>query len=137
MRATYRISEPQVVHDSVDGEILAIDFTSGSYYSLRGSAAAIWDAVAEASDLEEIVARVAEQYHDDDLAGGVQRLLDLLVGEGLLDREGRVDGPIPVTGAGGEPLGVPGVEKYTDMEEIILLDPVHDVSEAGWPAAAT
>jgi hypothetical protein len=28
------------------------------------------------------------------------------------------------------------LERYTDLADLILLDPVHDVSEAGWPHAA-
>ena len=30
----------------------------------------------------------------------------------------------------------PGVDKYTDMQELILLDPVHEVDAIGWPAPA-
>ena len=26
--------------------------------------------------------------------------------------------------------------KYTDMQELLLLDPVHEVDEAGWPNRA-
>jgi hypothetical protein len=25
------------------------------------------------------------------------------------------------------------LHKYTDMEELLLLDPIHDVDETGWP----
>ena len=28
----------------------------------------------------------------------------------------------------------PVLQKYTDMEDLLLLDPIHDVDEAGWPA---
>ena len=35
------------------------------------------------------------------------------------------------------PFTAPVVEKYTDMAELILLDPVHDVSALGWPDAKT
>ena len=31
-------------------------------------------------------------------------------------------------------FSTPLVEKYTDMAELILLDPVHDVSALGWPS---
>ena len=27
----------------------------------------------------------------------------------------------------------PQLMKYTDMQELILLDPIHDVDEKGWP----
>jgi hypothetical protein len=29
----------------------------------------------------------------------------------------------------------PILEKYTDMEELIALDPIHEVDEMGWPNA--
>jgi hypothetical protein len=25
------------------------------------------------------------------------------------------------------------LERYTDMQELLLLDPIHDVDESGWP----
>ena len=25
------------------------------------------------------------------------------------------------------------MEKYDDMQELLLLDPIHEVDEAGWP----
>ena len=27
----------------------------------------------------------------------------------------------------------PRLEKYTDMQDLVLLDPVHEVDEQGWP----
>jgi hypothetical protein len=35
-----------------------------------------------------------------------------------------------------EPFVAPRLERYTDMQEIILLDPVHKVDSQGWPHAA-
>ncbi len=28
---------------------------------------------------------------------------------------------------------LPIIEKYTDLEELLLLDPIHEVDESGWP----
>jgi hypothetical protein len=25
------------------------------------------------------------------------------------------------------------LERYTDMQELLLLDPIHDVDQTGWP----
>jgi hypothetical protein len=33
----------------------------------------------------------------------------------------------------GESYLQPSFEKYSDMQEMLLLDPIHEVSEAGWP----
>jgi hypothetical protein len=27
----------------------------------------------------------------------------------------------------------PVLERYTDMQELLFLDPIHDVDESGWP----
>ncbi len=29
----------------------------------------------------------------------------------------------------------PKLEKFTDMQDLVLLDPVHEVDDVGWPAA--
>ena len=134
----YRIRAPQVVHETVDGEVVAVDFDTGSYYSLRGAAEVVWGAVTEPASLSQVIAVVARRFHADDLAGDTGAFLDQLVAEGLLERR---EGPhangssaeVPDTAHPTEPLGALGFEKFTDMEDIILLDPVHDVSSEGWP----
>ena len=30
----------------------------------------------------------------------------------------------------------PVIEKFSDMQEMLLLDPIHEVSEMGWPNEA-
>lgn len=30
---------------------------------------------------------------------------------------------------------VPVLHKYTDMEDLLLLDPIHEVDDEGWPVA--
>lgn len=120
--AEYRIRTPQVVHETVDGEVVAIDFDTGSYYSLRGSAEVVWSALGNEAHPAEAVAAVA-----DGEPAEVAAFLDQLVEEGLVERTGPP--------ADANDAGLLAFEKFSDMEELILLDPVHDVSEAGWPNA--
>lgn len=120
--AEYRIRTPQVVHETVDDEVVAIDFDTGRYYSLRGPAAAVWTALGDDS-------RAADDVATNPYGGpaAVAAFLDQLVDEGLIERTGpssEATDPGPLV-----------FERYSDMEELILLDPVHDVSEAGWPNA--
>ncbi len=129
MGAAYRIREPFVAHEDVDDEVVAIDFSTGSYFSLRGPAEAAWSALdgTEARDVGHVTSAMAERHPDEADPDRVQALLDQLTVDGLLERTGD-------PGAAGEvDLGALAYERFTDMEELILLDPVHDVSEAGWP----
>ena len=36
-------------------------------------------------------------------------------------------------GASARPYEPPQLEKYTDMQDLVLLDPVHEVDATGWP----
>lgn len=121
--AEYRIRTPQVVHETVDDEVVAIDFDTGRYYSLRGPAAEVWTALGDDS-------RPAADVATNPTGGpaAVAAFLDQLVEEGLIERTGP-----PSEASDPGPLVF---ERYSDMEELILLDPVHDVSEAGWPHAS-
>ena len=46
------------------------------------------------------------------------------------------DAAADVGGVERVPYVPPVLEKFTDMQDLILLDPVHEVSERGWPHAA-
>ena len=117
---SYRIRAPQIVHESVDGEVVAIDFGTGSYFSLRGPAEVVWSALAD--DESRTVDAVAGDGDPESVAAFLDQLTDL----GLLERTGDPAG-------NGHGTGDLAVEHFTDMEDLILLDPVHDVSDAGWP----
>ena len=45
MTARYRINSPPVIHQTLDGEVIVVNLDTGTYYSLVGTGAAIWDAV--------------------------------------------------------------------------------------------
>ena len=40
----HRINSPQVVNETIQGEAIVIHLGTGTYYSLQGTGAAIWDA---------------------------------------------------------------------------------------------
>ncbi len=128
---------PDVLADTIDGEVVAIHLRTGHYHSLRGTAADIWDAVAGGASTAEVGQELARRHGVDagaaaDVAGAFLTRLaaaELVTGPAL-DAAAIVDPPT-VDG-----LAVPELESFTDLEEMMLLDPVHDVDERGWPHAA-
>jgi hypothetical protein len=70
-----------------------------------------------------------------DVEAGVSGFVGELLAEGLVV-EGEGEGSV-VTLSGGAVDGpfAPRLEKYTDMQDLVLIDPVHQVDAAGWPAA--
>ena len=69
------------------------------------------------------------------------RLLDELAAEGLIEPDGAsgdadVAAAAPPTTNGRLPFQAPVLEKHSDMQDLILLDPVHEVGPRGWPHTA-
>jgi len=137
----FRIDAENVVHETVDGEVIAIDLTNGSYYSLSGSGPAIWGLLAVGGDEEEIAAALAVRFDGDParIRSEVAALLEELVESSLVVA---VDGAAATSQPevdcnGAKPaFEPPKLERYTDMKDYFLLDPIHEVDTAGWPRPA-
>ena len=71
----------------------------------------------------------------DLIADPAGALVDELVREGILVSADE-PGPAvlaPQNGTAARRYEAPALAKFTDMQELLLLDPVHEVDEAGWP----
>ncbi|MBA2708719.1 MAG: PqqD family protein [Gemmatimonadaceae bacterium] len=135
---------PQVLHESIDDEVIIIDLSTGSYYSLRGSAAEIWRLLARfsgATSAELVDALGTGDDGDQDIETVVSRFVGELCEEKLVSRVAAADGlrtaPLLPEGNGRSSFEPPIIEKYTDMQDLVLLDPVHDVDQTGWPRVPT
>jgi hypothetical protein len=109
----------------------------GTYYSLDGAGADIWASLASGRGRAETLALLERRYDADPtfLAEAVDHLLERLAEEGLL--EPAVDGaPAPPAAEPAEerlPFEGPELEKYTDMQDFLLVDPIHETDATGWP----
>lgn len=136
----YQVNAPRILAEEISGEVLAIDNHTGAYVSITGSGVAIWNLVVDGYNAEEIAATLATRHATDvDAARGtVSAFVDRLVENALIVGDDRPAPPTlavstPPTSTGPEPLGEPKLDRYTDMEDMLLFDPIHDVDEQGWP----
>ena len=134
---------PHIIHETIDGEVIVIDLATGSYYSLRGSAADAWQLISRFAGLtpSKLVGSLASHFGKprEDIDPDVSHFLRRMLEESLLTTVDEHDDP-RIEPAGLEhddnPARVyepPTFEKYTDMQDLVLLDPVHEVDEKGWP----
>jgi hypothetical protein len=131
----YVVNAPRVIHQSDSGEVVAIDLGSGAYFSLRGPAAVIWDALGAGLTSTEVVDHIRSTHETDeaDVAADVDALVDDLVARELIVPGEPASAALSAPGET-LPYETPVVEAFTDMADVILLDPVHDVdATAGWP----
>ena len=139
---TYRVNSPQVISETVGGETIIVNLASGHYFSLQGSAVDVWQGIERGESAETIVLKLEQRYEapDGEISAAVQKLLDDFVAAELLVAEanGAAGAPVALTQEAAEraPFVAPSFSTFTDMEDIILLDPVHEVDTRGWPHAS-
>jgi len=140
MGLRYRTNEPRFVDETIDGEALVMDMVRGNYYSCAGASAVAWNALKAGLDVDEVVAHLVDAFavSPEQAAADLEPFVRALVAEEMLV-EGAAGAPsAPPAVVGGPSGGYDGLrfERFTDLADLILLDPVHDVSEAGWPHPA-
>jgi|RhiMetdeSRZDD1v2_1073273.scaffolds.fasta_scaffold05486_6 coenzyme PQQ synthesis protein D (PqqD) len=138
------VSSPQVIHETIDGEVIVINLGTGSYYSLRDSAAEIWGLIQRPGGVQAtaLVDALAARFDapPDQLEAVVRPFLATLAEEELVAPTTGAGEPVAATArwaSGGDERKLvfvpPSLEKFTDMQDLVLLDPVHEVDETGWP----
>lgn len=140
MERSWRANAPDVISETIDGETIILHLGNGFYYSAGGSGALAWSLLSQAVPVQETAALVALHYETDgeDVAAAMADFVEQLSAEGLVVPADEVAAPdlaVPLTRKAWEP---PSLSKFTDMEDLLLLDPVHEVNPTqGWPYAAS
>jgi len=132
----YRVDEPRILAEEISGEVLAIDNRTGAYVSITGSGVAIWNLVMAGHSPIEVADALAARHETDvdAVQGAVVAFVDRLVENELIVVTERAapPNPTPPTDDALGPFRDPQLDRYTDMEDMLLFDPIHDVGEEGW-----
>jgi hypothetical protein len=134
----FRVNSPGVTHEVVDDEAVIINLETGNYYSLELVGAEIWTMLAAHLSIRAIIDHLARRYAGDraHMELAVHGLVGELHREQLITAADSETAPEPVSQSPGEglrPFRVPVLQKFTDMQALLLLDPIHEVDERGWP----
>lgn len=144
--SSFVVDIDRVAHETIDDETILIDLVSGTYYSLEGSASEIWELLSSGRSLASAEGVLNRRYPSD--AAHVRRELHRLVQE-LVDEQLLLLAPVgdglvagdelpPAGEPPARPFDPPVVQRYTDMEYFLRLDPIHETNEAlGWPEPAS
>ena len=139
METSLRVNAPSVVAEIIDGEAVIMDLASGHYFSTQHIGCDIWRGVELGASRSAIIRSVASAYGVDieTASGAVASFIEELLKHKLVvESDGTASDAAErvtwLTGTG-RPFAPPVLNAYTDMEELLLLDPIHDVDQAGWP----
>lgn len=151
------VNAPTVISEVIDGEAVIMNMATGRYFSCQGVGGEIWSMIEDGTTKESIRHRLQDRYAvespflDQSLDGFLANLRehDLIreagpaggnggspgtEDEGQERGEGAMaDGNSTAPGTGPATFRPPELNVYSDMEDLLLLDPIHDVDETGWP----
>lgn len=136
----YQINTAFVVYELFDDdEAAVINLKSGAYYSLDAIGAELWTLFESGATTGEVVEEALRRY-DGSLAAIIdavntfvaaleaEELISLVPISDPVSMARRDELPVPKV-----PFRAPVIERFTDMQELLLLDPIHEVGDAGWP----
>lgn len=135
--ARFQVNKPSIVNDVIDGEVVMINLDTGSYYSADAAGATIWEALAVGTSFTGIVDFVQSRFEGrrEEIEAAVRRFLDRLLDEKLVvPAAASPSNPaLPSATVTKKPFSEPKLDRYDDMKDLLLADPIHDVGESGWP----
>jgi coenzyme PQQ synthesis protein D (PqqD) len=155
MHRRFVIDHAAVASDIIDGEAIILHHTSGDYFSADGTGALIWKWICEAKSREEILGALEGSFPG--ASGEIAVALDAFLADLLkheLMAEVKPDGEMTngTTSPGkanslvadsaltlhlakiAGRFSPPVLHVYSDMRDVLLVDPIHEVEEAaGWP----
>ena len=125
----------KIVADVFADETVLINVEKGLYFSMQGSATQIWQAFDMPQEVPAAVAALASGLSPaqrEEVAATVAKMIEH---ELLIEAEAPPagDGTALLSLAAGAYV-VPVLSVFSDLAELIAIDPVHEVDEgAGWP----
>lgn len=135
----YKVAGPHVIHETLDGEVVIINLETGKYYSLDQIGASLWDHMVSGTTAGNIIAAFAGRYEGrlEEIEDAVNQLIAELQQEGLIQANHEtaemITQPVLKPPSAVMPFEAPVLKKYDDMQDLLLLDPIHEVDEMGWP----
>ena len=134
----YRINGPEVIYENIDGELILVHMEKGAYYTTDEIGTMLWEMIASRCAVSEMREGIGAQYDatPQEIEAAIGAFIVSLESEGLVSRDdGADDRPMLrfVPSATRRPFRAPGLLSYRDMQDMLALDPIHDVEAAGWP----
>ncbi|HXJ83231.1 MAG TPA: PqqD family protein [Candidatus Methylomirabilis sp.] len=137
----FEVNEELVAAKVMDGEVVMINLSTGSYYTSNDVTGALWPLIEQRGPLAAMVELLCSRYDvgPAQAAADLERLLRHLEAENII-RPARAAVSASPSAEGGpkerQPYRAPTVEVFRDMAQLLALDPpMPDVGDIPWRRA--
>lgn len=141
LETCFRVNAPAVIYERFDDEVVAIHLETGAYHSMTGSAADAFTLLSEEATAGELAEALAARYaaSAEEILAALGPFLEQLQTEQLIApvETRKPLGALRIAGdRSGLPFVPPTLDAFHDLENLLLLDPIHEVGDEGWPQAS-
>jgi hypothetical protein len=132
--ATFVLNEAKMFSDIADGIAIVINSETGIYYGMNNFGTAVFENLLQGASTEDILAAAktlpnAPEDMEQRLLDFVKQLKDFAI---LMEGEGSGSADLDASTLGEDGF-VLKVQEYSDAQELLLADPIHEVkTETGW-----
>ena len=124
---------PRLAADVFDGEYIIANLDTGLYYSVHGLVVSLIKGLPfqePESEIQELAKAFPDQSTaiEQELTNVLKELVDENI---ILENTTPAPNTSPVCVAPSEYIPSK-FNRYADMQDLLLLDPIHDVDEEGW-----
>ena len=138
---TYTIDKSRFVFEQFDKEMVLINLEDGLYYNVSDTGTEVLQLLEQGLTVAEVVDILSAHYSNtEELPGLVEGFFAKLKEQGILIPHPQGVPASSVSSAKETPrngamshFAPPVLTRFDDMQEILLLDPIHQVSAQGWP----
>ena len=126
---SYKVNSPGVIHDEIDSEVVIVDLNIGHYFRINKGSSQLWNLIIKGNSISQILTSCENRSELQlDMAKIVQNLLNLQIICEAAEQSN------PITELPKWKYTKFEIEKFIDLEDILGLDPIHEVDEEkGWP----
>jgi hypothetical protein len=139
-RSCYAINRASVISDVIEGEAVIINLDTGRYYGLNESGSVLWSALQRgAVNVTGLTEELTRRYAGDPktIQDAVETIMTRLLAEELVVESPELptmsSHPTKVPLANPPAFLAPSLEVHTDMQDFLLVDPIHEVDATGRP----
>jgi hypothetical protein len=126
---SYKVNSPGVINDEIDSEVVIVDLNIGHYFRINKESSQLWNLIIKGNSISQILTFCENRSELQlDMENIVQNLLNLQI---ICEAAEPLN---PITELPKWKYTKFEIEKFTDLEDILGLDPIHEVDEEkGWP----
>ena len=133
MSKFYCVDDEKVISEQIEQDTVVINLEKGYYYDFNPTASVILLLLKNGITKEQLIMEYSSYFNiAPDIADrDVSKIFTYLLQKSLIAETSNMNEKVSINGH--FEYVEPEIVEFDDMQEMLLLDPIHEVKDKGWP----